>query len=569
MAKNLSFLLIHFFCLSIGQMLYKVCDTDFDGKYTFTETDKKNILNLYKTQQDEEASVYITSFKSGILKIKNVESTDPTLEYICRSADEFPYFYEIAVNSNNELYITTEGGKLFKIDEQNCNKTLIADLLNDVQALSFDNHDNLYLSYTNSIVRRASADNLTIFEEWHDFNDGFPSGDFVMVGNKMYISWVFSIFGGPNYLYEITVDDQNNYISHKNLGLIKNDTWGLASEYGKLYGVTKSELYEINLGDLSTKTIMLNPKTDPSSQWWGAAGKHEAQNIVMNLFENAQYASDDVNAITFNYENSNPFSQTIYLRVDNLTLGSYEIYPILLKINSPPALDPQNEYTLCYNGDLGTVTIDSNLSADDHIFTWQKVNGELMGTNDKLIAQSAGLYKVIVQHKISGCISEKTFSVRQSDIAISDIVMTQDNIFISATGTDQPFTYSFDNITQASPNYNEFGFGDISMYATNSKGCVSKKVSRNISISNAISPNGDRTNEGFHLKYPTFKKFSYEISIINKMGEQVYRSKVDQHFKWDGKSISGRPLPSDTYWYTLVSTENSKIYRGYIYLKNH
>lgn len=75
MAKNLSFLLIHFFCLSIGQMLYKVCDTDFDGKYTFTETDKKNILNLYKTQQDEEASVYITSFKSGILKIKNVEST--------------------------------------------------------------------------------------------------------------------------------------------------------------------------------------------------------------------------------------------------------------------------------------------------------------------------------------------------------------------------------------------------------------------------------------------------------------------------------------------------------------
>lgn len=443
---------------------YQVCDSDYDGIYTFSANDRAQIIQQNTEENEDNSEVYITSFADGILKIKNVGSANPSLEYVCKVTTETPNYYEIAINSKKELYFTADDRIIYKIDELTCAKTPVSLQSDDyMQALSFDRNDNLYKSNGTSEVSRAAFNDFDNFEIWHDFGSGAPSGDFVMVGDKMYISWTMSSFSAPNDLYEVTVDGDFNYVSHINLGKIKNDTWGLAWEFGKLYGVTKDELYEININDLSTRTVFLNPSSSSNKQWWGAAGKHEAQIIDHDLCESHTDAENNINSIQFPYQNKIPVKQTVYLRSTNRYSGETKIVPIDLQINLPPFLDIQENYVLCFNGDYTSVTVDSKLSAEGNTFKWYYENVQLPNDSPILSTQQPGNYSLKVINNTTGCTAEKNFALNQSDIKINNVTNNHEFLFIDASGTDFPFDYTVDDITQENQVFNYFPLGELSI----------------------------------------------------------------------------------------------------------
>ncbi|WP_373748031.1 hypothetical protein [Kaistella sp.] len=105
-------------------------------------------------------------------------------------------------------------------------------------------------------------------------------------------------------------------------------------------------MYEINPKNLSTKTILTNPRIFPNAAWWGAAGKHEAIKLQEDLFESYEDAQNNVNVITFPYQNRTPFKQTIYLRSENIYTGETKIVSIDLVINPAPRVELEKEYPL-------------------------------------------------------------------------------------------------------------------------------------------------------------------------------------------------------------------------------
>jgi gliding motility-associated-like protein len=56
------------------------------------------------------------------------------------------------------------------------------------------------------------------------------------------------------------------------------------------------------------------------------------------------------------------------------------------------------------------------------------------------------------------------------------------------------------------------------------------------------------------------------LRIYDRSGIEVYRSETYQN-DWDGRSLSGNPLPAGTYWYVLVTPGLEKNFKGFVYIK--
>ncbi len=561
--------------LIFSQSKYKfeVCDINNNGKYEFSEPDYNLFKEIVSADLFGEAEVYISSPGQGIIKFKNL-STSPTIQNVCLPNDSIKSVFEIAINSQKEIFVSGEKNyiAIYKVDEEKCTyKENITNLYTAIQSMSFDDLDNLYVGQNGNKIFRNSKSNPYNFSVWHDFLDGLPSGDFVKVNGKMYISWSFDIWNPDNVLFEVEVDSNNNFISYKNLGPIKGNTYGLASEYGKLYGVTPNELYEINLADMSTKTIIKNPNTQAYyGEWWGAAGKHEAFKISYNVYRSEDEANNQKNPISFPYINETEYFQTIYIRIDNLQNNTIiGIFPFDLIINKKPVINIQKEYTICYNGDYTPVILQTGLDEANYSFQWL-LDGALLPTENSASLKTIhkGEYEVIVKNRITQCQSSKKTMVKQSDIFINNVDLQQKYINVFASGDDTPFSYSLNHSNwQDSSYFYDFPFGDLVFSAKNSKNCMSKEFLRNYKPFNLITPNGDGKNDYFTFNYPIVKN-NYEITIFTKTGSIILKTKLDNNFIWDGKDKIGRNLPSDNYWYSITENGNL-IYSNYIILKNY
>ena len=77
---------------------------------------------------------------------------------------------------------------------------------------------------------------------------------------------------------------------------------------------------------------------------------------------------------------------------------------------------------------------------------------------------------------------------------------------------------------------------------------------KDISISTAITPNGDGFNESFDIQGIDLCGFVAEIKIFNRWGERVFESE-DITVSWNGKvNNTGIECPSGTYFYIINYT---------------
>lgn len=110
--------------------------------------------------------------------------------------------------------------------------------------------------------------------------------------------------------------------------------------------------------------------------------------------------------------------------------------------------------------------------------------------------------------------------------------------------------------------------GDIDRFytltITNSLGCQTTdttyiKVSPEIKLPNAFTPNGDGVNDKWEI-YGLSAYTQATVDIFNRYGQNLYHS-VGYPIPWDG-TYKGQPLPSGVYYYIINTKVNNQVLSG-------
>lgn len=336
----------------------QVCDYDGDGYVQIPFSQLQNYALDILSDFNESPEIYVTKAHRGIEKIINLYD-NPQIVNVCGDVDGAGGYYDIALNSQKEIYITRKNGVLQKVNPDNCNYQTLGQIHPNGQtvlALSFDHLDYLYEGGWTSKVYRSHPQNITEFHLWHDFGVGNASGDFVQIGDFMYVAWTMP--DGKDHLLKVTLGNNNDYVSHQDMGKIETGTFGLAAEYGRLYGNTVDGLYEINLNTMERTLIKERPQNGSAGNWWGAAGYHEAMNFQISYHDSQADATTGANPLSDPFTNQVPFEDAfVYIRVHESTQNITYIIPVRIVINIPPAAE-NSSLTSCANPDTGMADFD-------------------------------------------------------------------------------------------------------------------------------------------------------------------------------------------------------------------
>lgn len=604
-------LCLSYFSFAQDNITLTFCDDNNDGFLTFNTDELKDFgIQGIGGLDDALKEQILVSSAYGVFAI-NTPSTSPTIETIC---EEFLAF-DIAVDINKTIYLTST----FRI-EDDCNYTYVEGLFDTANALSFDDLNNLYVGYSDSpSVGRYSALEETaigIGFSWHNFEEGTAGGDFVLFNEKMYVSWRLS---STNYrLYEVTVDADRNYISHIDLGQLPNKSYGLAQEYGKIYGITPTKLYQINLEDFTFTDIIENP--NPEIEWYGAAGLHEAITFNISMHTSFEDAEANTNALLGEWTNTIPGGQVVYIRIQNTLTGTIDITTITLVIYEHPSVNIPVDLEKCSFGilnnfDLNEVSQQMLTDSDQNLeFVYYDANPlefeivNLVPLNYQTSSDVQFLYVEVINLD-GGCSDVYEFRLINYDLpevaplstqqmprnlttcyldsAISgyfDLSEMENEIILQNGDFETAYYLSF-NDAESGENeipsiyYLEASNEEVFIKVTNENGCYSISnffidfncIRNNpstdfIVFPKFITPNNDTKNDFWNVKGISERLRNESlISIFNRYGKRLISFRPSSIPGWDG-TVNGTPLPTDDYW-VIFKTNSGFTKTGHFTLK--
>ncbi|MEW6773614.1 MAG: gliding motility-associated C-terminal domain-containing protein [Bacteroidota bacterium] len=89
-----------------------------------------------------------------------------------------------------------------------------------------------------------------------------------------------------------------------------------------------------------------------------------------------------------------------------------------------------------------------------------------------------------------------------------------------------------------------------------------------IRVPNVFTPNGDNVNDDWGIEIPCVSLVNeFHLSIVDRWGVKIYEANKP-NARWDGRTISGEPVPTGTYYYTAefkINNKKEKL-KGYITL---
>lgn len=392
-----------------------LCDEDADGQISIPFQQLQTYALDVLSEFNESPEVYLTQAYSGIIRVRNLYDSNPQIQTICQNSDGNGGFYDIAINSDKEIFVVRQGGVLQKVntDNQLCEYQFVSQIHpngQSVLALSFDHLNHLYEGGWASSVYRAESNDLTNFQLWHDFQEGRAAGDFVQIGEFMYVAWTMP--GGNDFLYKVTLGPNNAYVSHENLGLIDSGTFGLAAEYGKLYGNTIDYLYEINLETMQTTVVKYRPNlTNSATNWWGAAGSHEAINLEITYHREQAQAENGTAALSDPFTNDAHPIDWVYVRVHEATENKTYVIPVKITITTAPIAN-NTSLSKCADFESGMATFsleeaEHSINPGNVQFTYFESLVDLENNQNQInLNQSISASKTIyvkVENEAEGC----------------------------------------------------------------------------------------------------------------------------------------------------------------------
>ncbi|WP_296149691.1 T9SS type B sorting domain-containing protein [uncultured Flavobacterium sp.] len=291
---------------------------------------------------------------------------------------------------------------------------------------------------------------------------------------------------------------------------------------------------------------------------------------TISYYKNTDDALLEQNSIGQRFANTNPYSQTIYARIQDagLCLG---IFPIHLNVFALPKIETEITDYICTNLPNKYITLTAGLltgNLPNLQYDWS--TGEKTAT---ISLNLAGIYTVKVTNSL-GCEKVRTITVLPSNNATIeniDIVDNTENNTATIHLTDSSlgnYLYSIDDPNGPFQESNHFeniapGFHTIYVYDDRGCGTVSKEISI-LKVPKFFSPNGDGYNETWDIMgiSPKFYANS-KIYIFDRFGKLLADINPLSN-GWNG-IYNGQPLPSNDYWY-VVKLDNGRIIKGHFSL---
>ncbi|WP_250432799.1 T9SS type B sorting domain-containing protein [Hanstruepera flava] len=294
----------------------------------------------------------------------------------------------------------------------------------------------------------------------------------------------------------------------------------------------------------------------------------------VTYYETYNDALLEQNELASPYTNTNPYSQTIYSRVENNN-ACFGIGEVVLTINPLPQLEDDETLLYCLNTFPDTIPIDAGIVGDSpNNYTYSWSTGQ---TTYEIDINAVGVYTVTAMN-IYGCTKSRSITIEPSNIATFEsieVIDASDNntitVIVSGEGEYEYALYDKDGqlyATYQSSNYFENvnpGLYTVSVRdVKNNCGIVDDIVSV-IGFPKFFTPNGDGDNDTWQVrgvsqqfqpntKILIFDRYGKLLKQLNPVGDG-----------WDG-TFNGQQMPVSDYWFT-VQLQDGRLYRSHFTLK--
>ncbi|WP_053992201.1 T9SS type B sorting domain-containing protein [Mangrovimonas sp. TPBH4] len=284
-------------------------------------------------------------------------------------------------------------------------------------------------------------------------------------------------------------------------------------------------------------------------------------NLVLEYYETYEDALLEINALSNNFTNSIPYSQTVYARVEDSN-DCYGISEILLNVLELPNVETEADAYYCTNLFPETLTLTGGVIDDlpnNYYYNWS--TGE---TTTTIEVDSPGTYTVRVTNTL-GCFKDRTITVFPSNSATIESIEVIDasennTITVFVTG-DGEYEYALDDIDgpyQDSPTFTNVEAGFHTVYVRDKNGCgVTEQIVSVIGFPKFFTPNGDGYNDFWQVRGIS-KQFQPNsvIYIFDRYGKLL--KELDPLSPgWDG-TLNGKLLPASDYWFSVTLNDGRK-----------
>lgn len=267
----------------------------------------------------------------------------------------------------------------------------------------------------------------------------------------------------------------------------------------------------------------------------------------------------------------------VFARVVNTEAATcYDVVEIPIIVNRLP--EPQLvDGVICTDPEtgvsMGSFVTSSGLSSANHTFVWRNEAGEIIGTNNQLTVNQAGIYSLVATNTQTGCTSEEHyFTVAPSSRPIIEVTLSNyfsDNMTVTVnTIGSGDYEYQLgDSAWQDSPVFERVPSGTYTVTVRDKNGCGQAYSSvLVVDYPKFFTPNEDGYNDYWNITDLRNQADAY-IHIFDRYGKLLYKIQPNGQ-GWDGK-VHGKPMPSTDYWFVVYYTENDtpKEFRSHFSLK--
>ncbi|WP_142783289.1 T9SS type B sorting domain-containing protein [Changchengzhania lutea] len=275
------------------------------------------------------------------------------------------------------------------------------------------------------------------------------------------------------------------------------------------------------------------------------------------------------------YENTNPYSQVIYFRIENVnTNNCYGINEMQLKIETLPEIIEEETSYYCLNKYPKPITLNASIingSSSDFTYDWS--TGE---TSYEILINEPGMYTVQVTDE-KGCTNIRNIAVESSNIAefnSIEIVDASENnsitIIVSNEGVYEFALFKKDQLYSPFQTSNVFKNVSPGIYNIQVRdikggcGVIDKTISV-IGFPKYFTPNNDGVNDTWNV-FGLSREVqpNSKIFIYNRFG-QLLKQLDPLGTGWDG-TFNGNPLPTDDYWFS-VTLQDGRTFKSHFTLK--
>ncbi|WP_185963048.1 T9SS type B sorting domain-containing protein [Flavobacterium gawalongense] len=337
-----------------------------------------------------------------------------------------------------------------------------------------------------------------------------------------------------------------------------------------LFG-TNDGIFEFDLTTLAIRNQVLN-------------GQSPDANFTLTFFTSLA-AANDINAIPIanpaTYQNDNPFTDSVWIRVSNNTIPNpcFAVVELKLIVNPLPNIQLNPEYIICEDYETGTLlnpaTLNTGLTASNYIFEWTLDGNPFGGNTASITTSQIGDYTVKVTNTNTNCINTVPAKVSKYapylEITYSDAFENPSFISVNVLGAGSGnYEYQIDDsLFQDSNTFNNVSPGEHIISVRDKNGHCNPAPINAVLINypKYFTPNGDGFHDTWNIKHLIFTNPNAPIFIFDRYGKLI-KQITPSTDGWNGM-FNGQQLPSTDYWFTVDYSEKgiSKIFKSHFSLK--